>query len=491
VLLASGSAWGQNAETRARGLNRDAMETDYLATNMKAAAAKLQTALRVCQKGRCSNNLLAQIYVNLGTVYAAGLNQHTQAVEAFKQALSLEPSVTPDPNYLTDAVQKDFDEAKGGGGTKEEPTERPLAELTEKPFSEQAIRTPVPVFVEVPAGVEAARVVVRYKAPGQASFTDLTLKAHAKGFGEYIPCSAVETAGKLEYFVTALDKKGDPVASAGSATEPRTVELKNAISGDRPALPGSPPPSPCAADVAAASCQTDDDCAEGQACQDSACVDKTEGSEGEAHERKLNWLGVVVSPDFMFIQEKTDACSVAAQSDSNVSCYYADGTRYDRTLAPVQGTANTLSSGIAPVGTLHLLLMYERVLAKRMVLGVRAGYTLFGVPEDFVPIHAEARFAFHLSNDPFARPGVRPYVFVGAGFGPASGRVPVEVVDATAGKQKLDAYQEGGPAFVALGPGLQYGLGPNLALVLELSAKAMIPDFALVIAPYLGAAYGF
>jgi len=404
----------------------------------------------------------------------------------------LQPSVTPDPNYLTAAVQKDFDEAKGAGGATEAPSEKPLAELTEKPWSEQAIRTPVPVFVELPGGVEAARVVVRYKAPGQASFTDLPLKAHASGFGGYIPCSAVETAGKLEYFVTALDAKGDPVASAGSATEPRTVELKDAISGKRPTLPGSPPPSPCAAEVATSSCQADDDCAEGQVCQDSACVAKTEGGEGEPHDRKLNWLGLVVSPDFMLIQEKSDACSVAAQSDSNVGCFYADDTRYDRALAPAQGSANTLSSGIAPVGTLHLLLMYERVLGRRFVLGVRAGYTLFGAPEDLVPIHAEARFAFHLSSDPFARPGLRPYVFAGGGYGPASGRVPVEVVDAVQGKQKLDAYQVGGPGLVVLGPGLQYALGgPSLALVVELSAKAMIPDFALVIAPYVGAAYGF
>ena len=57
AISLSSPALAQSADSRAQGLAKDAMEEDYLATNMKAALAKLQTALRVCGKD-CEGTLL-------------------------------------------------------------------------------------------------------------------------------------------------------------------------------------------------------------------------------------------------------------------------------------------------------------------------------------------------------------------------------------------------------------------------------------------------
>jgi hypothetical protein len=468
------------------------MEADYLATDMKAAVAKLQTALRLCKKAKCKSDLLAQTHANLGIVYAAGLNQHSEAVEAFKEALRLAPDITPDPNFVTSGVQKAFDEAKGGGAPKAE--RGALPELRETAWTEQATFTPVPVYVELPEGVDATGAAVRYRGPGESAWSDVVLEAHATGFGGYIPCSAVQRAGELHYFVTAFDENLETVATAGFAQAPRKVQLVNAVSGTQPALPGADPPATCPRTAPRLTCASDADCAELQTCRNQQCVDRddvVESASGAATARKRNWLGLLVSPDFMLMQATDDACSVQAQDSGNVGCFFREPSRFDFGLAADQQGGNTISSGFTPLGTLRFLLAYERLLGTRVVAGIRVGYTHFGTPEDFVPLHAEARFAFHFRDDGFAEPGLRPYLFAGGGYGPAAGRVSVEVIDDRNRKHTLDAYQTAGPGFATLGLGAQYAVTPALALVLEVGGRAMLPEFAAVLGPHLGVAYGF
>ena len=50
MMLAASVASAAGADDRAKKLSRQAMEEDYLATNMDAALAKLQKAIKTCGK---------------------------------------------------------------------------------------------------------------------------------------------------------------------------------------------------------------------------------------------------------------------------------------------------------------------------------------------------------------------------------------------------------------------------------------------------------
>ena len=488
-------ATAQNPEGRAKGLMNDAMDQDYLATNFKAAEAKLRTALRVCGEKDCSKELVAKIQRSLGVVYAGGMNRKTDAVEAFKEMLRLDPKLDLDANFTTPAIQKAFDEAKQSAAPAV--IDRALAVLKEEPWTEQAAGTPVPVFVEAPEDVEVTKVVVRYRRPGGKDWTELELRKHDAGFGGYIPCSAVETSGNLAYFTTAFDANLDRVASGGSAKEPRIVKLKDAITGRQPSLPDSTPPSPCPKEEAGLSCETNDDCPGGFVCVDLTCVDEStiEVPEDPRKDVKDNWLTLQFSPDLMLVKSQAGVCNVESQEDGQFSCFFGDGTQF--TGVPLD-SGNSTNGGIGP-GSMRVLVGYDRVFAKRITVGARVGFAFNGHPKreiddkSFFPIHGEVRGAFHFSKDPFARAGVRPYVFAGGGIGDFSARVNTEIQQDLAGQVEestVDVHQKGGMFWAGGGLGLQYAVNTKMAMVLEVGGRQTFPTSATILAPSLGFTYG-
>jgi hypothetical protein len=496
IVLSTATASARDAEARARELNRDAMDEDYLTTQFDSAISKLDRALATCGKDHCSKELVAKIHGNLGVVYSAGVARHEAAVAAFKKMLQLDPTQTPNSAYLTGDVQRAFDEAKAALGPAR-PTERALAVLIEKPWSEQARHHPVPVYVELPAGMTATRVIVRYKPPGQTEWMELTLQKHEAGWGGYIPCPAVEKNGELVYFTTAFDQNLDRIASAGSAERPRKLQIKTGISGRQPALPQAVPPIACPRPEERLSCESDDDCPGADVCRELACVTREhEGPvDGEDEKRKQSWLSIGFSPDLVVVGQTDDACSPSAQRDGKYSCFFAGGVPFDED--PIaSGSSNSLSGGVGP-GSMRVLIGFDRVLGQRMTAGIRLGYAFFGYPERkdgkrFMPFHAEARFAYHLLSDPFAVKGVRPYLFGGGGLAEVAARVSTVVVWEDPGRQEktVDVFQRAGKAFGTLGGGIHYAVSPQAAMVVELGGRVMFPEQAFVIAPKLGFAYG-
>jgi hypothetical protein len=502
LVLAAQLASAAGADDSAKKLSRQAMEEDYLATNMDAALAKLQKALKTCGKNKCSKDVVTELYGNLGTVYAAGLARPAEAVDAFKKMLEADPQAKPNSAYLTGDVQKAYDEAKAAmaPAAPTAPQAPEVVVLEEKPWAEQATYHSVPVYVEVPEGTEASSVTVRFRVPGAQDWREVKLQKQDGGFGGYIPCTATEKPGKLVYFVTAFDVNLDRVASAGSAAEPRVVEIKTAISGRQPSLPGKVPPSACPRPEQRLSCETNDDCPGTQECVKLTCVDSDTVSHPEQDAekaRKRNWLSLAFSPDLTVVSSASDACSTSAQEDGKLSCFFAGNDQYQGT--PVaSGTSNTLNGGVG-TGTMRVMAGYDRVIGTRMTLGARVGFAFLGHPErddgkKFLPFHAEARFAFFFNKDPFKEKGVRPYVFANGGVAEANARVSTTiVVDDGSGKTNnydVDVYQKAGPAFGGAGVGLQYAVSPEAAMVVEVAGRAMFPTFAPVIAPSLGFSYG-
>lgn len=504
LLLIPASAAAQNSEQRAQDLMADAMDQDYLATNFKAAEAKLQTALRVCSEGKCSDDVLARVYRNLGVVYAGGMQDKEKGVEAFKEMLRRVPGMTLDKAFVSDAVQAAYDEAKEGAAPTPVVVDKAIAVLKEEPWSEQVVGTPIPVYVEIPEDVAATKVIARYRQPGSKEWREVALQKHGNGFGGYIPCGAVLKAGTLLYFTTAFDENLDRVASGGSASEPRKVLLKEAISGRQPTLPDSTPPSRCpgagAAEDEGLSCETSDDCPGAQVCRDLYCVPEEDVPETPEEASKKNWLQLSFSGDLQLLQESNDACSANAQKDGTQACFFGDGTQFTGQLEDGAG-GNTVAGGFAP-GTLRVLVGYDRVVAHRMTIGARLGFAFLGHPEfkepeakSFFPVHAEARFAFHIADRPFETKGVRPFLFLGGGLGDVAAKVTTDVVEDRGGPTEdagfqLDVYQRGGPFFAGGGVGLQYAPEADYAMNIELGVKQMFPDAATVIVPSLGFALG-
>jgi hypothetical protein len=499
LFFFSASAQAAKGDKEAKDLMRQAMEDDYLATNMTTAVAKLQNALKACDKDGCSKDVLVKVHGDLGIVYSAGLAAHEDAVASFKRMLGVDPHGTPQSAYITDEVTQDFQRAKkelGGGAPT--PTGASVAVLKETPWTEQAAYRPIPVYVEPPEGVTVSRVVVRYRAPGQKEWKELALSKRPGGFGGYIPCAAVEKKGVLVYFVTAFDANLDRVASAGSADEPRKVELKPAISGRQPTLPGSVPPEECPRPVQGLSCETDNDCPGAKVCSNLNCVDESSLNKPEEPEdrtpRKLNWLSLSFSPDVSVVGSSKDACSKDAQKDGALSCFYSGNTQYEGT--PQQGNGNSLHGGTG-LGSMRILAGYDRVLGQRLTVGVRLGFAILGTParndgKKFIPFHAEVRGAYYFTKDPFADKGVRPYVFLNGGLGQTSAKLSTTVLDQdpNVGKRTLDVFRTSGPAFGGGGVGVQYAVSPDAAMTIEVGGRAMFPVFSPVIAPSLGFAYG-
>jgi hypothetical protein len=497
LLFFAATAHAAKGDKEAKDLARQAMEEDYLATNMTTAVGKLQNALSICEKKGCSKEILANIHGNLGIVYSAGLAAHEDAVASFKRMLGVDPSATPQSAYTSDDVTKDFQRAKAElGGGAGPPTAAAVAVLKETPWTEQATYRPVPVYVEAPEGVTVARVVVRYKAPGEKDWKELTLGKKPGGFGGYIPCGAVERAGTLVYFVTAFDANLDRVASAGSAADPRKVEIKQAISGRQPSLPKTVPPDECPRPAQGLSCENDNDCPGAKKCLNLQCVDESSLEKPEAPEDKtprvLNWLSLSFSPDISMVSSSKDACSQTAQKDGKLSCFYSDKTQYDG--VPQAGNGNSLHGGAA-IGSMRILAGYDRVVVPQLTLGLRLGVAILGTParndgKSFIPFHAEVRGAYFFTKDPFAGKGVRPYVFLNGGLGQTSAKLSTQVIDEKFGPEKLDVFRTSGPAFGGGGLGVQYAVSKDAAMVVEVAGRAMFPAFAPVIAPSLGFAYG-
>ncbi|MCA9648125.1 MAG: tetratricopeptide repeat protein [Polyangiaceae bacterium] len=497
-LLLSSIAWAGPKE-RAEDLMRDAMDQDYLATNFKAAEAKLTTALKVCEGDKCPKDVEARIHHHLGVVYAGGMNRHAEAVEQFKEMLKLSPDMALDGNFVTDTVQKAYDEAMEAVGPAPVTVDKAVAVLEEKPWAEQLVGTPIPVYVTIPEGVSANKVVTRYRAPGDKNWKEITLRITGEGYGGYIPCTAVSKAGEVLYFTTAFDENLDRVASAGSAAEPRRVVLKPSIDGRQPALPGTTPPDACPGQVEnRLSCESNDDCPGDQACKDLYCVAAEEAYEPTADDLAVkNWFSLAFSPDLSVVQSTDDACSPNAQKDGTLSCFFSNG-QYQG--VPVEdGKSNSLKGGVG-YGSMRVMVGYDRLIGQRLLIGARLGFAFLGHPEradgkKFNPFHGELRVTFHFANEPFTHAGVRPYVFAGGGWADSVARITTPIQNTGTDGQpeppvNVDAYQLGGGYFAGAGLGMQYAVDKNLGMNIELGVRQMFPDSATVIAPSLGLAYG-
>jgi hypothetical protein len=470
VFLFAAPALAQNkaVETQARALQKKAMEEDYLNVDLDKAADKLNQAITKCGADKCSANLRALLRRDLSTVYSAA-NKKDEAMATMVEALKIDGAIQLDANYKTKEIEAIFAAAKtrggGGGGAPSGGGGTPSGDFTHSPAAEQAVRTPLPVYVEYGGSEAVTKVVVKYKAFGMTEFKSLELKKMGTGWGANIPCADIQQ-GDVQYYIQGFNANNDPVATGGDRNNPYKVTISKTISGDAPHLPGQQPAAQCAD---TGDCPPDfpgckktgvvdenlkgegEECEEDAQCKSNQCKSEkctappeTEGENGEPKLRHF-WIGVAFSLDLQVLSGANNVCALNPMTASPIASSYAclfNGNNYPANSgSPAQnnalildstGRSDSVKGGIAP-GNLRFLASFDYAINYNFLVGARVGFVALtytgSAVSAFPPIHAEARATYVFGHHALVQKGIRPVLLFAAGAAPFSAHVGVTALE--------------------------------------------------------------
>lgn len=530
--LASSPAAGQYPRDRATNLQITEIVSQLHAKQRFAEAEEaLLGVIRACGS-ECSPGMLARAWMYAGIAEGSGMGDQGAARESFDNALELDSEIALDRALATPETLATFETARHEVQRRAQPDARiglpsgepsPVAAPAPAPTpakpraglvctpSERVVQTRRPIPFECRTDGEADRVSLRYREHAAAPWTTLELARSGSTFRATLPCDVTLDSGRLELFIVATDDAGDPIDTLGTKNDPIVLEL-DPTSDVAPAFPGEAPPERCAEEVL---CPPDfPGCAEADAVSTS----------GTSPRPPRQWLSVQFAADVGFVGG-SDVCT---SSNPDYDCFES-GTETPFPGPLAAGVAarpgelgeaypGTAIDGGATVGTLRVLLGYERALNERVSLGGRLGYAFRGGPttldgDAFLPLHLEARLAYWPRG--LWAVGLRPYLHLGAGLAQVDlkqGDVSVSDCTEQTGRpafldciaargayapenapdlptRALDAYRKLGNAFVVLGGGLSLPVGGRAALQFNLNAQLMMPAVGVVLQPSLGMSY--
>jgi len=530
--------------------NKDADKTD----------AALLEAIAICGDD-CKPALLAQAWMYIGLVKGNGAKDWETAREAFSVALGFDEKVELDPRFFSPTAQALFD------GVKRQRTDEDPAKVTARfepgtqmgcwPLVQEVeAYRPIPISCQTRVqGVDG--VVLRYRQYGDENWTRVDLKQGKDDWRGEIPCAKLSRPGTWGMYVEARDSRDNTLERIGSRDRPLVFKVVEKSSEPPPALPGEPPPDKCVATAYCpdemvgtpacealqggpapvkkdTTCEESSDCDLGMTCMDGSCratnvctTDKDCGSEemcraGLCAERpvpaKLDWFGLHFGVDFATLGASSDVCR---EDSDEYACYDGDEP-YDGTPYPENGGA---VSGGLHIGTMRVMMSYDRFILDNLSLGVRFGFAFSGAPEDFFPLHFEGRGTYYFGDVTHGKSQFVPYLAAGLGVAQVDSRVEVEMVDClpdavqecvnapavnqdlidtdgsgpdtgSARLRTLDAYKSLGKVFGSISPGLMVSFSKELSGVVNLGVLLMTEEnrsTALIInlQPSLGLNLGF
>lgn len=407
--------------------------------------------------------------------------------------------------------------------------------------SEVETRRPIPISCGVTReGVSS--IEIRYKTPGKRKFTRLVLSKTGTEWTGEIPCGATTKTGELKLQFNAKGKGNKLVARIGTVT----VRLVESSREPPPSLPGQEPPMRCYDNAEcpaefkgtpacpgtkpgpknakswgascgsseecksglscikgtceqAPKCDTTEDCPSGGECSDGACEFPDPEELASRLEPRHNWIGVHFGVDLALVSDAAGVCGQETKARADYACFQAGD--------PYEGPANEGYSGNVQGGfrmaTMRVMLSYERWFG-RFAAGARVGFAFGGAPEDFSPLHLEARVLYALRSQPL-RKRFRPYLGLAAGLGQVDPKSKARLIDCseagnacrTADLEELmelggvrelavDAYRKGSALFFGPALGFYYALSDGHAFVFN--ANVMFPD--VVVEPSIGYVLG-
>jgi hypothetical protein len=416
--------------------------------------------------------VLARLHRDLGVVLIGGLKNAREGRAELVKAMKADASIELDQAFAGPDIQKAWEQAKSGKSD---------SELSHTPVAEQVVETPIPIWVEAPADLGAAKVVVKWQAGSASGWKTASLHARDGGFAGEIPCAATVKTGEVRYYVQASDESGDPVATAGSKDEPFVVAIKTDLSGDPPHLPDEPPPAHCG----------DADATMPTAPTQAVVAGRT------------NWISATLGGDFAWVSG-SDVCTLESQRSNGYTCLREGPNGLEQYFGtPAVGQDDAVAGGLR-VHTARVLVGLDHAVSANILVGARVGYAFGGGPQGqndahaFLPLHLEGRVSYFLGQDPLTKVGLRPYAFAAAGLAQVDSRVAVHVVESggptpqpdNPAEQDLVVYKKMGQAFGGLGAGAIYATTPTSGIVLELKAMALFPSAGQVLEPTIGYTLG-
>lgn len=304
-----------NPSAEAASLNQKAMG---LYQNMKIDEAMelLQEAEVMCLQFGLLGHDLAQIYLNMGLIEAAGNQNETAASDYFTRASCIENSIAPDPLLSTPEVDELFKRAKAKaaspgtctpsmiGGLEPPPPDGgagvlapPIAgggfapqsdNIRHTPVTEQVKKTPVPLFISVRPGLPVDKVVLFYRTYGERNYQQFIMSPMDDGYGTSIGCDVLQTfdPAAVEYYIGVMDAGGMILGYSGNEAQPHMITFVQSLRGPAPSLPNTPPPDKCMdqcppwnPDCNAGACKQygdlcdkNSDCCKGMVCKAMTCT---------------------------------------------------------------------------------------------------------------------------------------------------------------------------------------------------------------------------
>ncbi|MEP7120887.1 MAG: hypothetical protein ABJE95_08260 [Byssovorax sp.] len=509
VLLVAPSALGAAPEAAALDLAKKAISVDYLDTRFPDAEKKLRQALTLCEpEAACSDKVRARLHAALGVVYVGGMGKRDEGKAELVEALKKDPTVSLDADLVSPEIEAAFAEAKRNPGaaspgpsaptpTSPVPSGPPASptgsgDLVHTPPAEQATLTPVPLYVELPKGIVAARVQAFYKPFGSPAWKSIELRRVGAGWGAEIPCLDVGSAtGTLGYYLQAFDAEKNLLSWSGTRAVPDTVPIRSSIEGEAPHLPGEqaplrcPDPGDCPPEFPGchgAKVDAPPPCEPGAACPSEA-----------PPKSYTSWISLSVQQDLLALSSDKATCA----GDNDYVCFNEAGTYYSG--IPYARSGDEVRGGLR-LATTRILVGYDRAIGS-FTVGARLGFAFGGGPKAeggraFLPLHAEGRVAYWFGHDPFGRSGPKPYLVVSGGLAQVDGRVSVvayETEKAYVADQRttFDAWRKAGTGFVGGGVGMLYAVTPRQGPVAEVKFVEMLGKSAPTLSLSLGYAVGF
>jgi hypothetical protein len=204
----------------------DAYDNDL---DFDAARTAFEKALVIVARNpdKVSGPTIAKIKFRVGVLYIAVDKDKAKGLKTFIEALKADPTSKVDPtlsNPDIELVYKDAKEAIGDPIVVKPTFQGPIL-LAHKPPREATTGTPFRIRVELPEGMQAAKVYAKYRPPGQTKFVELPLESlAANAYQANIPSEKLKK-GSLEYFISAEDEGGKTLGLSGSSDAPHLVQI--------------------------------------------------------------------------------------------------------------------------------------------------------------------------------------------------------------------------------------------------------------------------
>jgi hypothetical protein len=358
------------------------------------------------------------------------------------------------------------------------------AVLEHEPIEKSASGHPIPIYATT-SDIRVAFADLHYRTGRR--WKKKRMKRKKDVFEATLECDELDDARTVSYYIEALDDFEKVLDGVGSEASP--IEIR--IRGSRPVLhlPGDAPPRAC---KSARSARAPD----GAPCEGEDCDGSTNAREEPPSEPWL-WLSASVMQDAQ-IATGSDVCSPSSQQSGSYTCLRANGSHYFGTPLPGQGG----DAGGFELATTRLLAGLDMKVAEPLTLGVRAGYAFGGGPppassRPFLPLHAEGRLAYWLSNGAYADSGFEPYLVAAGGVGQVDSMAQASVTEDRSvppppnqlnnpDAQRLDAWKKSGVGFASLGAGAFVALGRRHGFLFEARGAFLFPTSGVALSLAVG-----